>query len=60
MVAEETGLPEALVARQFAKTGLSLDEALAQAGLSTAQLSTLSDEQLRALVQQAVAQQMPQ
>lgn len=60
MVAEETGLPQALVARQFAKTGLSLDEALAQAGLSTAQLSTLSDEQLRALVQQVVAQQMPQ
>jgi len=59
MVAEETGYSESLITALLARSGLTFEQALAQAGYTTPQLAALNDAELRALVQRVVAEQLP-
>jgi hypothetical protein len=59
IVAEETGYPEATVRTLLARSGLSFDAALAEVGLTPEDVAALSDDELRALVRQILAEQMP-
>lgn len=59
MVSEETGYSESVITALLARSGLTFEQALAQAGYTTPQLAALSDAELRALVQRVVAERLP-